>query len=237
MSQKSASVMPIANGLAPDPEYQGPKVARLNVALGAGVERALNLLDVITAEAIDTLQSIYVDNRAGANALKFKSSSVMIEMEVPAGCEAVLPFFMSPGDSILIVSRADAGSVVIGLFNVPFPAIVWPQPVTVSGGVSITGTVDVEIVPGTVATKTSVAAAVVDTALLAANAARKGASVFNDSATATLYLSLGSDAASLTSYTVKLLPGQFYETLDGFTGAIRGIWSAAVGDARITEQT
>lgn len=83
--------------------------------------------------------------------------------------------------------------------------------------------------------RTSVSAATSDTSLLAANAARHKFTVFNDSTSATLYLAIGSAAASTTSYTVQLEPKDFYES--AFRGAVRGIWSAAVGAARITEET
>jgi hypothetical protein len=72
--------------------------------------------------------------------------------------------------------------------------------------------------------------------LLAANTARLGASVFNDS-TSTLYLKLGT-TASTTSYTAQLQPYDLYEVPGGYTGVIDGIWSAdASGAARVTELT
>src|SRR5579863_8269479 len=78
------------------------------------------------------------------------------------------------------------------------------------------------------ATRSSVAAANSDTSLLASNSSRKGALFFNDS-TATLYLAYGSGAASTSSYTVQIAPNGFFEMPPPllFTGAIRGIWSAA----------
>src|SRR6266702_1414228 len=86
--------------------------------------------------------------------------------------------------------------------------------------------------------RTSVAAAVSDTSLLAANTGRKGAFFYNDS-TAILYLSFGAGAASTTAYTVQVPSQGFFElpTSPMFTGAIRGIWSAAAGSVRITELT
>jgi hypothetical protein len=90
--------------------------------------------------------------------------------------------------------------------------------------------------PGTSAV-TSVAAAVVNTSLLAADTTRRGAMIFNDSASANLYVKLGS-TASLTSFTALVPPSGYYELpYPVYTGAIDGIWDAAVGDARITELT
>jgi hypothetical protein len=85
------------------------------------------------------------------------------------------------------------------------------------------------------ATLANVAGSASSVTLLASNTARKGAYVFNDS-TATLYLKYGS-AASTTSYVVQVPPGAFWEMPNRpiYTGLIAGIWSAANGNARVTE--
>jgi hypothetical protein len=91
----------------------------------------------------------------------------------------------------------------------------------------------------TVGTISSVAAAVASTTILASNVNRRGATVYNDSASATLYLSLSATAASVTVYTLQIPPGGFYELPNTrlYTGQLTGIWSAAVGNARVTENT
>lgn len=72
--------------------------------------------------------------------------------------------------------------------------------------------------------------------LLASNANRLGATVTNDS-TQILYVKLGATATA-TSYTVRMLPGDYYEVPFGYTGIIDGIWAAdASGAARVTELT
>jgi len=83
---------------------------------------------------------------------------------------------------------------------------------------------------------TSVAAAAADTLLLAANTNRKAAYFYNDS-TAILYLSFGTAAASTTSYTTQVPSQGFFEmpTSPVYTNMIRGIWSAANGNVRVTE--
>lgn len=84
---------------------------------------------------------------------------------------------------------------------------------------------------------TSVASNVASVTLLAANANRKVATIVNDSATANLYVKLGA-AATTSSYTVKMVPGAYYEVPNPvYTGVIDGIWDVAVGNARITELT
>ncbi len=86
------------------------------------------------------------------------------------------------------------------------------------------------------ATRTNVPAAIADTSLLASNTGRKGALFYNDS-TAILYLAYGAGAASTTSYSVQVPAQGFFELplAPIYTGAIRGIWSAANGAVRISE--
>lgn len=88
---------------------------------------------------------------------------------------------------------------------------------------------------------TSAVSAVADSTssgqLLAANAARLGASVHNDSS-ARLYIKAGT-TASTTDYTVSLPQYGTWEVPFGYTGRIDGIWASDPGDggARITEYT
>ena len=85
-------------------------------------------------------------------------------------------------------------------------------------------------------TVTSVADTAASVLLLAANTARVGASVQNDS-TEILYLKLGT-TASLADYTVKMVAGAYYEVPFGYTGRIDGIWAAnSTGAALIDELT
>jgi hypothetical protein len=81
---------------------------------------------------------------------------------------------------------------------------------------------------------TSVTAATTDTLLLAANPLRKGVTIFNDS-TSTLKVSLGTNAASATAFTVLMAAAGYLEVPFGYVGMIRGIWLAANGFARVTE--
>jgi hypothetical protein len=86
------------------------------------------------------------------------------------------------------------------------------------------------------ATRTNVTAAITDTSLLTSNASRKGAIFYNDS-TAILYLAYGAGAASTTSYSVQVPANGYFEIPPPaiYSGAIRGVWSAANGTVRITE--
>lgn len=91
--------------------------------------------------------------------------------------------------------------------------------------------------PGT-GTRTQVADTATDALILASNAARFGATVFNDSS-ALLYLGLGTTAVSATNYTAKVYGNGYYEAPANFTGEIRGIWATDPGDggAKVTELT
>jgi hypothetical protein len=82
---------------------------------------------------------------------------------------------------------------------------------------------------------TSVAAAVADTVLLAFNILRLGGTVFNDS-TAIMYLKLGT-GASTTSYTTQVARNGYYEIPFGYIGPMNAYWTAATGNARVTELT
>lgn len=87
-------------------------------------------------------------------------------------------------------------------------------------------------------TLTNVAASATSVTVLAANSARIGATITNDSS-AVVYLKFGA-TASTTSYTVVLAgaasaPFSYYEVPAGYTGIIDGISASATGNYRVTE--
>lgn len=89
------------------------------------------------------------------------------------------------------------------------------------------------------ATKATVAASASSVTLLAANTARRGAIIVNDS-TVVLYIDLTGGTASTSSYSAVLggsaaAPFEFYEVPFGYNGLITGIWASATGNARVTE--
>lgn len=85
-------------------------------------------------------------------------------------------------------------------------------------------------------TTTSVSYSATSTTLLASNANRVLATIFNESAK-TLYVKLGA-TASATSYTIPIFPNSYWELPLSYTGIIDGIWaSGGSGAARITELT
>lgn len=98
--------------------------------------------------------------------------------------------------------------------------------------------VDVTRMPvASTATLTNVAASATSVTLDAANSARLGLTIFNDS-TSALYVKLGA-TASATSFTVKMAGGAYWEMPPSpvYTGVIDGIWVTATGNARVTDIT
>lgn len=90
---------------------------------------------------------------------------------------------------------------------------------------------------GGTATVTQVTSVASTTSLKAANAARTGITIANDS-TSILYVLLGTGTASATNYSFALpakgtVPSD--RTISGFTGAIQGFWVSANGFAMISE--
>lgn len=82
-------------------------------------------------------------------------------------------------------------------------------------------------------TQSSVASSATNVTVLALNANRLGATVYNDS-TQILYLKLGA-TASTTSHTIQMAAGSYYEVPFAYTGIIDGLWASANGNARVTE--
>lgn len=102
---------------------------------------------------------------------------------------------------------------------------------TVSSG----GGLNVQQAPASTSAVTQVTSSATNVTLKAANTARRGLTIFNDSV-AVLYVKLGA-TASTTSYTVKVASQGYYEVPSDYSGIVDGIWTAANGFAYITEVT
>lgn len=89
--------------------------------------------------------------------------------------------------------------------------------------------------PITTSTPANVASSATNVTLLASNANRRSASIYNDS-TQILYVKFGATATS-TSFKVAMAPNTYYEFPQPvYTGIVDGIWASANGAARITEE-
>jgi hypothetical protein len=107
------------------------------------------------------------------------------------------------------------------------------------GGSSITvdGTITATSDTSATATISNVSGSASSVTILASNASRKKALVYNDS-TAILYLLFGTGTASATNFSEKLFPEDSYELdVPVFTGQLTGVWASATGAARVTELT
>jgi hypothetical protein len=99
----------------------------------------------------------------------------------------------------------------------------------------------VSATPPATGTQSSVASSATDVSVLASNASRKGAAIFNDS-TQILRVLLSNATSSATVYTTQIPASGYYELpmcQNGtvYTGVIKGIWASANGNARVTEWT
>lgn len=112
------------------------------------------------------------------------------------------------------------------------------QPLIEGGSVvaTVSGTITSSETRPTTGATTTVAGSASSVTLLASNANRRGASIYNDS-TADLYIKLGA-TASTSSFIERLGQDERYELpFPAYTGVIDGIWGSATGNARITELT
>lgn len=83
---------------------------------------------------------------------------------------------------------------------------------------------------------TSVAQATSNTVILASNTSRVFASVYNETGQK-MYIKLGT-TASVTSYTIQLMPNSYWEVPNDYTGEIDAVWQGSgSGNARVTELT
>lgn len=117
-------------------------------------------------------------------------------------------------------------------------------PVEITDGTNVLGTSSHPVVvSGSVTTNkaatsavTSVAGATANTNILASNANRILATIYNG-ASKNMYIKLGT-TASTSSYTVILLPSSYWEIPQDYTGNIDAVWASGVsGNALVTELT
>ena len=144
---------------------------------------------------------------------------------------------------------ANAARVTIGTDDTMIGALAETAPAsdTASSGINgrlqrisqrltslIAATLITKEVRAATATPSNVASSASSVTILASNANRLGATVFNDS-TQVLYLLFGSGTASATNYSVQMATLTYFEVPFEFTGQLTGIWASANGAARVTE--
>ncbi|MBE9012659.1 hypothetical protein IQ250_20880 [Pseudanabaenaceae cyanobacterium LEGE 13415] len=135
----------------------------------------------------------------------------ILDLEAP-------PFFRSRSLAIRLPIFTTSRTVEIEVSSMPF----------ISSGSPIA-----TVVSAAVGNVITIAASTQTLTLLEPNPNRKKLIVINNS-TATMYLAFG-EAASPTNHTIAISnDGDGYE-LEGFTGIVSAMWTAANGQARITE--
>jgi hypothetical protein len=149
---------------------------------------------------------------------------------------------ITPGSGVNISSRTNASGEQMQVLVVGIDGSDSIVPSDAANGLDV----DVTRVGGTVTTKhagttganTTVASTVTtNTTLLAADANRVGATIYNDS-TAILYVLLGAGTESTTVYTTQIAAAGYYEVPEAFVAMrVSGHWVTANGNARITAAT
>lgn len=114
-----------------------------------------------------------------------------------------------------------------------------PLSIDTSGNLRVTGVVTTN--KASTSNITTITATTASQTLLASNANRLFASVYNGG-TRNAYIVLGASAASTTNYSIVLLTGSYWEIPVDYTGQLNVIWSttgaaALTGNALVTELT
>jgi hypothetical protein len=157
-------------------------------------------------------------------------------------------------NSTPVVIASDQSAVPTSLASVPshpvtnagtFAVQVTSAPTTAVTGtfwqatqpVSIAATVTTAAAANSTGTQSNPSLSNVSATLLASNAARKGATVYNNSASI-VYVRLSATAASATTFTVKLNPTDYYEVPGFYSGALTAILDTGTTTAvQVTEIT
>lgn len=218
-----------------------------SLSLAAKTNFRIRATAAMTGTAVvRVIESFNPSNVYVANAVKFADSTGLVTGTVKAASTAAiatdpaLVVAISPNNTPVLPTGA-ATSALQTTGNTSLASIVTNTTSIATSALQTTGNTSLASVVtntnvGGTASLTSVASSATTVSLLAANTSRKNAAFFNDS-TAVLYIAFAA-TSSTTAYTVQLVAGAYYELpARGYTGAISGIWSAANGNARITELT
>ena len=160
------------------------------------------------------------------------TGAVTISTALPAGTNNIGDVDVLTLPSVTLASQANP-------FSTAIPVSDNGGSITVDGTVAATqsGTWSVATATYSSSAVSSVTSAATNTVLLASNASRRQAVLYNDCDKA-VYVKLGSTASS-TSFSYRLQPNQTLELpTPVYTGAIDGIWdSSPTGSMRVTEIT
>lgn len=238
----SASTLPLPTGAATEATLA--KLAVLQGSTTSGQSGTLTLGAVTTAAPTYTTAQSSPLSLTTAGALRVDASgstqpvSGTVTVVQPTGTNLHVVVDSSALPSGAATSALQtSGNATLTAISGQLPPALGPQ--TTSASLSIvpaTGAVfSVTTAASATGTPTSVAASITTGTILASNASRKGATIFNDGL-ANLKIACFT-GASATSFTTLLRANSGYEVPSNYTGIITGIWDAALGNARVTEFT
>lgn len=150
-------------------------------------------------------------------------------------------FAVGQGIQIYLTPYVAAGNTNVNISNVANQNLSQVNGSAFSLGQALASASLPVVVAGTgTATTTAIPVAVATTTLLAANSARRGATIYNDSSSHS-HVKLGSGATG-SDFTVVLQAvtvnvGGYYEVPAGYTGIVTAYGTTAAGNWRVTELT
>lgn len=197
-------------------------------------------VDVILAA--ETTKVLGVTRTADGSGNLITSTGNALDINIKTGNPTTMTVTQATGTNLHAVIDSGTITAVTAISNaLPAGSNVIGHVIADSGSTTaVTGTVTTKETKSATNTTATVASSATVVTLIASNANRLGATIYNDS-TALLYVKLGA-TASLTDFTVLLSGtvssiGGYYEVPFGYTGIITGIWASATGSARVGELT
>jgi hypothetical protein len=177
----------------------------------------------------------------GAAAVAIDQTGDNNDIDVINGAGAAAVNIQDGGNSITVdgsvaVSNFPATQPISGTITVTQATGTNLHTVVDSGVItSITNAVSTTGSKASTPAQTSVSVTSASTIILAANANRLGATIYNESG-AICFVKLGT-TASLTSYSIQIAIGGYYEVPFNYTGGIDGITAVITSVLRVTELT
>lgn len=106
---------------------EGRKAFRFRLDFSLGLQYSIDLTQWIQQGTVKSVQSMYVDNSGGANALTFAFGGTLQQIIVPAGAQAYLPV-LEVNPPVFTVSCTNALQVSnIQILNFFVPPFMWGQ--------------------------------------------------------------------------------------------------------------
>lgn len=122
-----SSPMSVSCGLAPD--VRGPLALRYEVNLNAAENAECDLSALENADKLDGVQTVWIDNRRGVNALFLTVGGTLQVIACPAGEAQYFPI-ATPDACQFILNRLDAGYAQLQFLNVPVAPVTNGSPYT-----------------------------------------------------------------------------------------------------------